>query len=35
MIVIAGAYVVWDYMFVDQCLDRGGSWNYGQFKCEM
>lgn len=33
--VSLAAFVVWDYMFVDRCLDRGGAWNYREFKCEM
>jgi hypothetical protein len=28
------AVLLWDYMFVDRCLDEGGRWNYAAFECE-
>jgi hypothetical protein len=34
LVVLLVAYVVWDYMVVDSCLDQGGRWNYSAFKCE-
>ena len=34
LVVLLAAYVLWDYMVVDSCLDRGGRWNYSAFKCE-
>ena len=35
ILLLLVAYTFWDYMFVDRCLDKGGSWNYRDFKCEM
>jgi UDP-N-acetylmuramyl tripeptide synthase len=34
LIVLFAVYIVWDYMIVDHCLDRGGRWNYSVFRCE-
>lgn len=32
--VVLLAYVVWHYVVVDPCLDKGGAWNYAAFRCD-
>ena len=32
-VLIALGPSVWEFLKVDSCLDRGGSWNYVEFKC--
>jgi hypothetical protein len=35
LVVLLVVFLIWDYMYVDHCSDRGGLWNYREFKCEM
>jgi len=28
------AFLAWQYLVVDRCLDSGGAWSYGELKCD-
>ena len=28
-------YLVFDFFVIDKCLDRGGAWDYGGFRCDQ
>lgn len=33
LVTLGIGYVVWDYLTVDLCLDRGGSWDKAKSRC--
>jgi len=33
ILIILGPHA-WEFLKVDSCLDRGGSWDYIEFRCE-